>query len=78
MIYELEITGEKAKFVIAFLKQLEFVKVKLSPAAPKKKMNMPSGKNSHTDLPYFNSCPEWDAEASAIRHNGSGKRVKGW
>ena len=78
MIYELEITDEKAKSVIAFLKQLDFVKIKLSTDHTKKDAVKMANKSQTTSLPYFNSCPAWDAEPSTLRHSGSNKRVKGW
>jgi len=76
----LEIQDEKAKSVIAFLKQLDFVKIKLSPAASlKKKIVKPSRKTPpDSEIPYFNTCPQWDTDASILRHGGSRKRVKEW
>ena len=78
MIYELEIADDKAKSIIAFLKQLDFVKIKLSASSAKRKPIIRNKESEKKNLSYFNACHDWDIEAASIRHSGSNKRTKGW
>ncbi len=74
MIYELTIEDNKEKQVIAFLKQLDFVKVKKvvrAKVAKKKSVHADS-----YDLPYFGAYPEWDAEASDLRKTANKRLIK--
>ena len=78
MIYELEIAEDKSKSVIAFYKQLDFVKVRVSTLNGTKVHKSKSSTKALTMLPYFSSCQSWDIDAEQIRHGGASKRVKGW
>ena len=72
MKYELTIENDKAKPVIAFLKQLDFVKVKAAKSIQKE------ATKSNTKLSYFGSCPDWKAEANELRSSSNIKRIKTW
>ncbi len=56
MIYELEIEEGKEKQLIEFLKQLDFVSIKA--IKDKKKKTIKASDTS--DLPYFDSCLDWN------------------
>ncbi len=74
MIFELEIKDGKEKFVINFLKQLDFVSVKAVKSRKKKTSQATSESNN---LSYFNTLPDWDMDIKAMRKNDTIKRAEG-
>jgi hypothetical protein len=75
MTYELIIENNKEKQVIAFLKELDFVKLK---KLPKSKIAQKKiAKSEANDLPYFGACVNWDVEASDLRKSAN-KRISEW
>lgn len=75
MIYELTIEDNREKTVIAFLKQLDFVKIKKVPKSTKSKKTHPV---QDDDLPYFGAAPDWDIDASELRKKNTKQRLSEW
>jgi hypothetical protein len=78
MIYELVIEDDKAKSVIAFLRQLDFVKVTRKPESRSVKTLEKKKEAQQDGLSYFGMCPDWDIDARELRMRGVKKRLKGW
>ena len=74
MIYELTIEDSKEKQVIAFLKDLDFVKVKK--VTKSKTVTKKAAPTDNYDLPYFGACPEWDVEADDLRKTANKRLIK--
>ncbi len=75
MIFELEIKDGKEKFVINFLKQLDFVKVK---AVKSRKKKAESEAPESGNLPYFSTLPDWALDVKEMRKRDTVKRAEGW
>ena len=65
MEYELIIEKGKAKTVIAFLKQLDFVK--LVPVNKKSARTKKTLDSNNKSIPYFNAKSGWDVDAETLR-----------
>ncbi len=76
MIYELIIDEGKEKTVINFLKQLDFVTVKAVKKKPVKKVEKKTGQAG--DMPYFDTCPDWEMDVKEMRRKDTLKRIEGW
>jgi hypothetical protein len=74
MEYELTIEKGKAKPVIAFLKQLDFVKVTPLKKKSADQQKMPASKKK--SIPYFNAASGWDIDAEVLRKQSAGKNAK--
>ncbi len=82
MTLQITVEDSKAKHLIAFLKDLDFVEVnkshtphKVESAHTKKTVALPK---PDKDFPYIGICPNWEAEADELRYGGIEKRVAGW
>ena len=65
----INVEDKKAKQLVAFLKQLDFVEVQKSAktkSAPKKK----------PDFSYFGACPDWNVEAADLRALSNRKKAQ--
>ena len=71
---DLQITVEerKAKQFVAFLKELDFVEVKKTLKTPSQ------NKKKKTTLSYFDSCPDWDIDASELRKKSNNREKAQW
>jgi hypothetical protein len=79
---DLQITVEdsKAKQLVAFLKQLDFVWIEKSTATQKalKKKETKTQITTGDSFPFSGMCPDWEVEARELRKAGTEKRLKGW
>ena len=73
MIYELTIENNRDKTVIAFLKQLDFVKIKKVQKSTRPKKNQPT---KDDELPYFGAALDWDIDASELRKKNSNQHIQ--
>ena len=71
---DLQITVEerKAKQFVAFLKELDFVEVKKTLKTPYQ------NKKKKTILSYFDSCSDWDIDASELRKKSNNREKAQW
>ncbi len=74
MEYELVIEKGKSKSLVAFLKQLDFVKI-----TPVNKKALPARKalvSPKKSIPYFNASSGWDVDADILRKQSVRKNSK--
>ena len=76
MLYELDIEEGKEKPVINFLKQLDFLTIKPIGKSVKKKVD--SRITDTGDLPYFDTCPDWNMDVKEMRKKDTNRRLEGW
>ena len=76
MLYELDIEEGKEKPVINFLKQLDFLTIRTVGKSVKKKVDKRITEAG--DLPYFDSCPDWNMDVKEMRKNDTNRRLEGW
>ena len=71
MDLQITVDDNKAEKFVSFLKELDFVVVKKTSPAKKKKAEKASSKKKLTDkdFPYFGACPDCDIDAKELRKN---------
>lgn len=78
MILQVTVDEDKAKSFLAFLKDLDFVKVKPLSSPKKKEAVKPKieEKPAEPKFAYFGSCPDWDIDAAELRATSNRRKAQ--